>query len=170
MRTLVSVFVALVATAVVTTSIAVAARGITEGPTAPPAIASAVIEFADTSVTLQSVQGIAVHTDTVEFQDGSGGRPSVLPDKTSYGRITVTQISTGNQSLVQWYFGEIVNGVARRRHASIIFYAKDATVIHRYNLANAFPCAYEGPSFDGSAASLGLEKIEICAEAFEKAP
>ena len=70
---------------------------------------------------------------------------------------------TNDVSLIQWR-GEILADQfqsGKRRNGSIVLKNNAMEVVRRYNFVDAWPVAWEGPSFSSSGSELAIEMIEL---------
>jgi phage tail-like protein len=106
--------------------------------------------------------GLKSHTDVFELQEG-GVNHSVhkLPGQTRWDNIVLRAGVTSDTSLMAWRDEVLQDEFGKRRNGSIVMKTLQMEEVRRYNFVNAWPVAWEGPSFDAGGADLAVEMLEI---------
>ena len=106
--------------------------------------------------------GLKSTTAIFELEEGGmNDRVHKLPGQSRWGNITLRYGVTSDTSLLQWRNEVLVDDFAKRRNGSIVMKTLEMKEVRRYNFVQAWPVAWEGPSFDANAAALAIEMIEI---------
>lgn len=107
------------------------------------------------------VSGIASSVDVIEYSDGSG--PSTvrkIPGRSKYENITLKWGMTSSLELYDWH-AKILQGERDRRSLSIILLDATGVEIARWNVIEAWPCNYEGPTLNAKTNEVAIESIEL---------
>lgn len=106
--------------------------------------------------------GLKSSTTIFELEEGGmNHRVHKLPGQSRWENITLRYGVTSNISLLKWR-GEIIQDeFSRRRNGSVVMMTLQREEVRRYNFVQAWPVAWEGPSFDANAADLAVEMIEL---------
>ncbi|MFZ5475681.1 MAG: phage tail protein [Myxococcota bacterium] len=106
--------------------------------------------------------GLKSTTDVFELQEG-GVNHTVhkLPGQTRWDNIVLRAGVTSDTSLMAWRDEILQDDFGNRRNGSIVMKTLQMEEVRRYNFVNAWPVAWEGPSFDAGGADLAVEMLEI---------
>jgi phage tail-like protein len=112
--------------------------------------------------------GLASKIAVIEYQEG-GDMTSVrkLPGKTSYPDITLKWGLTDNRDLYDWHM-RAVNGQIERLGCSIVVLGDDLEEKVRWDLSEAWPSAWTGPSFNAKSSDVAIEQLVITCERVER--
>ena len=83
-----------------------------------------------------------------------------LPGWLKQNKITLKHGLAGNE-LWAWFEKGMYDGKVERRNISIILYSSDLTKKKWWDLENAFPVKWTGPSFASDKADVTVESMEI---------
>jgi phage tail-like protein len=89
-----------------------------------------------------------------------------LPGLVTFSNITLTRGITMDRALFDWH-DQIVQGtpIANvRKSISIMLLDNQTNVKIRWDLINAWPSKWSGPSFDAGSEAIGIETLEIAHE------
>jgi phage tail-like protein len=105
--------------------------------------------------------GLTVERETTPQPEG-GVNDFVhqLPGRIKYTNITLKHGLAGNE-LWDWFQAGLYDGKVERRNLSIILYSTDRLKSKRWNLTNAYPTKWTGPSFNSSGNEVAVESMEI---------
>lgn len=108
--------------------------------------------------------GLKTNTEVFELQEGGlNSRVHKLPGQSKWDNLQLRYGVTNDVSLIQWR-GEILADQfqsGKRRNGSIVLKNNAMEVVRRYNFVDAWPVAWEGPSFSSSGSELAIEMIEL---------
>jgi phage tail-like protein len=106
--------------------------------------------------------GLKSTTEVFELQEG-GVNHAVhkLPGQTRWENIVLRAGVTSDTSLMAWRDEVLQDSFDKRRNGSVVMMTLERKEVRRYNFVNAWPVAWEGPTFDAGAADLAVEMIEI---------
>ena len=112
--------------------------------------------------------GIKNSTEVVEIQEGGlNARVHKLPGQTRWENIVLKYGMSSDTYMIEWR-NEILNDqFAARRNASIIVLDNALSELRRFNITNAWPVSYEGPSLSAAGSDLAVESVEIAHEGVE---
>jgi phage tail-like protein len=108
--------------------------------------------------------GIKSSTQVFELEEGGmNHRVHKLPGQSRWENLTLRYGVTGDISLLQWR-DEILQdqfSQSSRRSGAIVMKNNQMEVVRKYNFIDAWPVAYEGPSFSAAHAEVAVEMIEL---------
>jgi phage tail-like protein len=120
-------------------------------------------------VGFSEVYGLAVEIEAVEYREG--GDPSLpvrkLPGRAKYSNITLKRGSTPDLTLWKW-IKSVVDGQAMRASVAITLLNNQRQPVARWNVREAWPCKYEGPSLNAKGNEVAIESLELCHEGLER--
>jgi len=106
--------------------------------------------------------GLKSSTQIFELEEGGmNHRVHKLPGQSRWENITLRYGVTSDTSLLSWRNEVIQDEFSLRRNGSIVMKTLQMQEVRRYNFVQAWPVAWEGPSFDAGAADLAVEMIEL---------
>ncbi len=106
--------------------------------------------------------GLKSSTAIFELEEGGmNHRVHKLPGQSRWENITLRYGVTSDTSLLSWRNEVLQDAFQQRRNGSIVMKTLQMQEVRRYNFVQAWPVAWEGPSFDANAADLAVEMIEI---------
>ena len=83
-----------------------------------------------------------------------------LPGRIKHNKITLKNGLAGND-LWDWFQEGLYDGKVKRYNVSILLYSSDLTQAKRWDLNNAYPVKWTGPSFKSSGNETAVETLEI---------
>jgi phage tail-like protein len=112
----------------------------------------------------------AAITEVVEYREG-GDKAGVrkLPGLTKYSNVVLKRGISASLELYQWH-RMIAEGrtADARRNVAVIVSDEARNDVARFNLRNAWPVKYEGPSFNACANDVAIETVELTHEGLER--
>ncbi|MCB9764006.1 MAG: phage tail protein [Alphaproteobacteria bacterium] len=106
--------------------------------------------------------GIKTSTQIFELEEGGvNHRVHKLPGQSRWENLVLRYGVTPDTSLLAWRNEVLEDGFDKRRNGAIIVKNLAMEEVRRYSFVNAWPVAYEGPSFASSGAELAIEMIEL---------
>ncbi len=122
-----------------------------------------------TVATFSEVSGLQSELETFTWEEGGNNEfVHVLPVRTKWSNITLKR-GVADHALWQWYF-DCVQGTVQRRGMSITLYSFSAKGQSfeslRWNIKNAFPIKWVGPSIRAGSAEMAFESIELSHQGF----
>jgi len=123
------------------------------------------------SASFQECTGLSISTNVTEYREGTDGRTiggvRKLPGIPRYGDITLRRGITEDEKLFDWA-DKISSGVAEYRNITISLTDFDGTAKVSWNLTNAFPRSWSGPSLNAMGEGLAIEQVVLAVEKVEK--
>ena len=111
--------------------------------------------------------GLEAKTDVFEYEEGGlNDHKHKLPGRTSYTNVTLKWGVTDSNALWEWY-QKVIQGKFERKDVSIVQYSPDQTEIRRWNLREAYPVRWAGPTFSAGNAAVSIETLELAHHGFE---
>lgn len=118
----------------------------------------------------QEVSGIDATTDVTEYREGGdflGSRK--LPGQTKHSNLTLKRGYTDDTQLWKWYEDVMTGRTEKiRKDLSVIQLDMAGQEMFRWNLYQAFPTKYTGPSFNAKGSDLSIETLELAYERIER--
>ena len=116
-----------------------------------------------------SCSGLAAETEVIDYRLGNDKAPMrKLPGIHKFANVTLKRGYTADRQLWDWYKG-VLDGSVQRRSISIVLMDDAGTDLLRWNVHNAWPTKYEGPTLNASGNDIAMETIELAHEGFELA-
>lgn len=121
-----------------------------------------------TRMGFKTASGLDSTTASTKYREGTD--PTLvqreLPALLSFTAITLTRGITDDRALWDWR-DDIARGKGTRRDISIILRDDRGEEKIRWNVRNAFPSKWSGPSFDASSDAVAIETLELTHEGVE---
>lgn len=115
----------------------------------------------------QEVSGLSKDIEVVEYRNGdSGNKVFYRPGKVRVGKITLRRGQSDDKTLHEW-FRKVEMGQTDRRAVSIIQKDRESGELVRYNLFEAWPCAWKAPDLNAKSDAHLIEEITLVAESLE---
>ena len=96
------------------------------------------------------------------------------PTVEKFSNVTVKMVATTDKDLYLWYKdcntndGGTSQWTGNRKAASVSAYDQAGGMQARWELVNAYPCKYEGPSFTAQDGNMANETLELVHEGIER--
>jgi phage tail-like protein len=115
------------------------------------------------------VYGLAVEVEVVDYREGNEPSAAVrkLPGLVKYANITLKRGYTPDLALWKW-MKSVVDGQAVRAGVAITLLNSQRQPAARWNVRQAWPCRYEGPSLNALGNDVAIETLELCHEGLER--
>ena len=105
--------------------------------------------------------GLEAQIDVMEYEEGGNNLfVHKLPGRIKYPNVTLKRGMIFANDLWDWFQG-VMNRQIVRQNISIILFSHDGTEVRRWNLENAYPIKWSGPSFKASDNAIAIESIEF---------
>jgi phage tail-like protein len=120
----------------------------------------------------KTCSGLDTSQDAGTYREGTdkGLEVRKLPGLITSANITLVRGITDNAELWQWRNLVMQGKVAdARKNVSIVLMDDEGTEKVRWNLRNAWPTKWTGPSFDATSSEVALETLEIAHEGLSMA-
>jgi phage tail-like protein len=116
------------------------------------------------------VSGLEVQIEAIQYREGSDKPLTVrkLPGLAKYSNIVLKRGLTQDRSLWDW-IKKVLDGNVHRATVTIILLDDQRQGAVRWLVHEAWPCKYDGPSFNAKANEVAIESLEICHEGLELA-
>lgn len=113
--------------------------------------------------------GLDTSTDPVDYREGTDpNHVRKLSGLNKYSPITLKRGVTDSTKLWEWR-QTVLEGRAERRNMSIVLLNEAREEKWRWNLRNAWPSKWTGPSFNATSNEVAIETLEIVHEELVKA-
>ncbi|MEM9008273.1 MAG: phage tail protein, partial [Cyanobacteria bacterium P01_F01_bin.86] len=122
------------------------------------------------------VSGLSVESppagDGGVLGSGKGGLKNrqATPTTEKFTNVSVKVVATDDVDLYTWYKDCCTNDAgtsdwdANRKAASVSAYSQAGDMVARWEVVNAYPCKYEGPSFTAGDTDMANETLELVHE------
>lgn len=105
--------------------------------------------------------GLSIEREVFKWEEGGLNEyEHQLPGRTKYSNITLKRGVAGDE-LWNWFQKGLYDGKVGRQNISIILYSRDGTKAKRWNLREAYPNKWTGPSFKADSNEVAIETLEI---------
>jgi phage tail-like protein len=113
------------------------------------------------------VSGLKATTEVIEYREG-GDLQGVrkLPGVTKYADLTLKRGISNNDEMFKWFQQASRGADGFRRDIAISLLNAENEPALRYEVYNAWPTKYIGPSFNASENEIAMETIKIAHEGF----
>jgi phage tail-like protein len=111
--------------------------------------------------------GLGSKIDVISYREGGDPVVRKLPGQISYSDITLKWGLTDSREVYNWHLSAI-NGEVVRRNCSIIILDDTSTEKMRWNVYQAWPSAWTGPSLNAAGKDVAIEQITLTCERFER--
>ena len=124
------------------------------------------VEIGDEKVAwFTECNGLSVERSVVTHEEGGvNTHVHQLPDRIKYTNVTLKRgiaVDEGAEKLWKWFQAGLYDGKVGRQNISIILYSRDGTKAKRWNLREAYPNKWTGPSFKADSNEVAIETLEI---------
>jgi phage tail-like protein len=115
------------------------------------------------------VSGLTSETEVIEYREGSDKTPArKIPGLNKFSNITLKRGITQDRSLWTWR-KTVADGATQRANLSIILLDESRQPVARWNVREAWPCKWEGPSLNAKSSEVAIETLELAHEGIELA-
>lgn len=115
----------------------------------------------------QACSGLQADTEVFEYAEGGlNDHAHKLPGRIRYANITLRWGMTTERALWDW-FQKTARGQVERKNLSIVLYDSQQAEVRRWNLREAYPVKWVGPTFSTENDSVAIEQLEIAHHGFE---
>lgn len=126
------------------------------------------------------VSGLSVESPVagdggVQGSSKGGARTrQATPTSEKFTNVTVKLVATTDKDLYSWYKNCNTNDSgasqwsSNRKAASVSAYDQAGAMQARWEVKNAYPCKYEGPSFTAADSNMANETLELVHEGIER--
>jgi phage tail-like protein len=122
-----------------------------------------------TQAGFQECSGLDSTTEPIEYREGGvNNTVRKLPGRTTYSDISLKRGLTDSDELWQWR-RSVVEGQIERKNLSIIVLDAGGEETLRWNVVEAWPTKWEGPSFDARGTDVAIETLTIAHEGIARA-
>jgi phage tail-like protein len=116
-----------------------------------------------------SCEGLAAEYDVETYAEGGeNGYEHRLPGRLKYPNIRLSRPLDGSGGLASWFsrLHQMGGRSGATKTASITAFDADGEVIARWNLLDAYPCRWTGPSFAADGNTTVKETLELAHHGF----
>ena len=121
-----------------------------------------------TRMGFKTCSGLDSSSDATKYREGTDAALTQrqIPGLVSYSNVSLERGVTDDHALWDWR-ASIAGGTPLRRTISIIL--RDATGVEqiRWNVKNAWPVKWSGPSLDATTDAIAVESLELAHEGVE---
>ena len=122
-----------------------------------------------TQAGFQECSGLDSSTASVDYREGDEPpHTRKLPGMNSFSALSLKRGVTDSDELWKWRL-TVVNGKAERRNASVVLLDEKGAEKIRWNISNAWPSKWTGPSFSSTGNNVAIETLEITHEELTRA-
>lgn len=112
------------------------------------------------------VSGLQIETETMDFIEGGvNDRVLRLPVRSKVGNLTLKRGITAGNELLAWHL-DIVQGYLDKRNVTLVIYHTNGNKMAHFELLDAYPVKWSGPTFVGKGDSVAVETLELAHSGF----
>ncbi|MCL1848315.1 MAG: phage tail protein [Clostridiales bacterium] len=112
--------------------------------------------------------GLSSKIDVVQYREGGDlGNVRKLPGQANYPDITLKWGLTDSSEMYDWHLNAI-NGMTERKNCSIIVLGDDKEEVVRWNIYDAWPNAWTGPTLNAKGSDVAIEQMTLTCERVER--
>lgn len=120
-----------------------------------------------TEATFSECGGLQVETEIFEWEEGGeNGFKHRLPGRTKYSNLVLKR-GIATHKLWEWYH-DLIGGKIERRTLAVILYGYTGMPEVRWNIEEAIPVKWAGPSFKSGATEAAVETMELAHHGFKR--
>lgn len=113
--------------------------------------------------------GLDSSSDPIEYREGNEKLTMrKMPGMNKYSNISLKRGVTDDAELYQWW-KSVQDGKLQRKNFSIILLDDTGTEKLRWNVVEAWPTKWTGPSFNATGHEVAIETLDIAHEGVTKA-
>lgn len=118
-----------------------------------------------TAASFKECSGLDSTTSSGGYREGTDGTLAQrqLPGLLSFSSISLKRGVTNDHTLWDWR-NQVASGNLQRRDLSIVLLDDKGEDKIRWNISNAWPTKWSGPSFDATSDALAIESLELVHE------
>ncbi|HLU50217.1 MAG TPA: phage tail protein [Planctomycetota bacterium] len=105
-----------------------------------------------------SCAGLEARRSVLVFEEGGRDVPRLFPGGRVPARIVLERGFAHDPTLWRWFLD------ADPREAAIVLVDERGEEVRRWELSDAWPCAWIAPELDASTSSVAIERVEIVCE------
>lgn len=111
------------------------------------------------------VSGLEADVAVVDYRNGNdkSGAAHKLPGEAKYANLTLKRGLTADLNLWTW-MQQTLDGQVSRRNLSVILMNEKGDPVMRFNVKDAWPVRWTGPTLNAEANTVALETLEIAHE------
>lgn len=122
-----------------------------------------------TEAGFRECSGLDSTTDSVDYREGSDpNHMRKLTALNKHSAITLKRGLTDSDKLWKWR-QSVIDGKAERKNMSIVLLNEAREEKWRWNIRNAWPSKWTGPTFNATSNDVAIETLEIIHEEMVKA-
>ncbi len=123
-----------------------------------------------TKAGFREASGLDSGQDPVDYRNGDEKQLNVrkLPGLIKYSNISLKRGITDDKDLWEWR-KKVMDGKVERKNVSIILLSDDFQEKLRWNMREAWPSKWTGPSFNATSNDVAIEALEFVHEGLVKA-
>lgn len=111
--------------------------------------------------------GLAVERGVLAHKEGGqNAYVHQLPERVTYPKVTLKR-GMADMQLWQWFRTGLYDLKVKRRPVSILLYSGDRQGVKRWELVDAFPTKWTGPTLKADSNQVAVESLELVHHGFE---
>jgi phage tail-like protein len=114
------------------------------------------------------VSGLESQIEMEPYREGGvNGFVHQLPGSVSHSNVVLRHGLTATSALWNWY-DNTVRGVVQRKNGTVMLLDRRQIPVMWWNIRNALPVRWTGPTFNASSDEVGFESLELAHEGLTK--
>lgn len=109
--------------------------------------------------------GLDSETELIQYRNGDDDiTPRKIPGLRRFGNITLRRGITTSTTLWDWRLQAMVGHLERRDVSVVLYDDSGQSEVARWNLRNAWPVKWQGPTLNATANEIAIEVLELAHE------
>ncbi|KAA1183143.1 MULTISPECIES: phage tail protein [Photorhabdus] len=123
-----------------------------------------VVSIGDEKVPFNSVSGLDISHDVIEYKDGTGNYYK-MPGQRQAINITLRKgVFSGDTKLFDWLNSIQLNRVEKKDISISLTNEAGTEILMTWSVANAFPTSLTAPAFDATSNEVAVQEISLTAD------
>ena len=121
---------------------------------------------ANNTMSFSEVSGLTLESEPIEYRGGDDITLTVrkIPGLRKYGNVTLKRGIIGKENGFWDWWNSIQSGVVNRRTVTISLLNQDHEGVMTWEIQQAWPVKYEGPSLNAKGNEVAIETLEFAHE------
>ncbi|MCT8343433.1 phage tail protein [Photorhabdus kleinii] len=123
-----------------------------------------VVSIGDEQIPFNSVSGLDISHDVIEYKDGIGNYYKMPGQRQSINITLRKGIFSGDTKLFDWINSIQLNQVEKKDISISLTNETGTEILMTWNVANAFPTSLTSPSFDATSNEIAIQEVTLTAD------
>ncbi|KAA1183126.1 phage tail protein [Photorhabdus heterorhabditis] len=123
-----------------------------------------VVSIADEQIPFNSVSGLDISHDVIEYKDGTGNYYKMPGQRQAINISLRKGVFSGDTKLFDWINSIQLNQVEKKDISISLTNEAGTEILMTWSVANAFPTSLTSPSFDATSNEVAVQEITLTAD------